>query len=151
MTFWVGYEITYSRLCVFFLHLSNITRQSTGLLQPLSIPHQAWSSISLDFVEGLPTSYGKNVLLVVVDCFSKYTHLVAHLVLYHIHILQLQWLIFFLNHIFKSNGLPYSIVSNLDVAFTSITWKKLFRISGTKLSFGSAYHPQSEGQLKRGK
>lgn len=38
-----------------------------GFLQPLPIPSQVWSHISMDFIGGLPKALGKDTILGVVD------------------------------------------------------------------------------------
>jgi hypothetical protein len=47
-----------------------------GLLQPLSVPKQSWEVISMDFVEGLPLSGSVNMIMVVVNKFSRFAHFV---------------------------------------------------------------------------
>lgn len=48
-----------------------------GLLQPLPVPSTPWTVVSLDFMEGLPSSNRMNAIIVIVDKFTKYTHFMA--------------------------------------------------------------------------
>jgi hypothetical protein len=45
-----------------------------GKLQPLSVQTEAWETISLDFIKGLPRSSNASCILVIMDKFIKYTH-----------------------------------------------------------------------------
>ena len=52
--------------------------KTPSLLQPLSIPSQRWTEVSMDFNTGLPKFKGKSVIMVVVvDRLTKYAHFCA--------------------------------------------------------------------------
>ncbi|KAK4388623.1 Retrovirus-related Pol polyprotein from transposon [Sesamum angolense] len=116
-----------------------------GLLQPLPIPDQAWSCISMDFVEGLPPSEGKDSILVIVDRLTKYSHFLP---LKHPYTASSIAKTFF-DNIYKLHGLPVSIVTDRDRVFTSRLWKELFSMAGVSLDMSSANHPQTDGQTER--
>lgn len=81
-----------------------------GLLQPLDVPSQVWSDISLDFIEGLPKVHGKSVILTVVDRFSKYAHFIP---LGHPYTTMSVARAFF-DGIVRLHGFPSSIVSDRE-------------------------------------
>jgi hypothetical protein len=55
------------RQCDTCQHAKHLNSAPAGLLMPLPTPTGAWRDISMDFVEGLPTSEGNNCIMVVVD------------------------------------------------------------------------------------
>jgi len=116
-----------------------------GLLDPLPVPHQPWEIVSLDFIEGLPVSDRCDVIMVVIDKFSKYGHFIplAH------PFTTLQVAQAFMNHVYKLHGLPQSLIFDRDHIFTSTVWKELFKLTDTQLIMSSSYHPQTDGQTER--
>lgn len=54
----------------------------------------------------------------------------------------------FTREVVKLHGIPVSIVSNKDIVFLSLFWKKVHRLQGTALHYSIAYHPQSDGQTE---
>jgi hypothetical protein len=83
----------------------------------------ALQHLTMDFVEGLPKSEGKDTILVVVDKLTKYAHFIPLCHLFTTKtIVQL-----FLDNIFKLCGLPLVIITDRDKMFTSQLWQHLFK------------------------
>ena len=74
----------------------------SGLLHPLEPPTGRWQSIALDFITGLPKVEGSDAILVVVDRFTKVTHLVPC----SKGISSRTTAKLLLRHVFKLHGLP---------------------------------------------
>jgi len=132
------------RKCVTCQSCKYDTSPNPGLLQPVQLPQEVWQDVSMDFIEGLPKSCGKEVIFVVVDRFSKYAHFIS---LSHpytaIDVAQA-----YLDHVFKLHGWPQSIISDRDKVFLSDFWQALLSIHGTTLLMSTAYHPQTDGQTE---
>ena len=113
------------------------TLKPARLLQPLPIPHQLWDDISIDFIEGLPSSQGKDAIMVVVDRLSKSAHFMSLTHPFTAKTVAEK----FIDGVVKLYGMPKSILSDRDPIFVSKFWQEFFTSSGKHLKMSSAYHP----------
>ena len=51
-------------------------------------------------------------------------------------------------NVFRDTGWPLEIISDRDTKFTVEVWTELFKIVGTKLKHGYAYHQRFDGQTE---
>ncbi|MBW0587303.1 hypothetical protein O181_127018 [Austropuccinia psidii MF-1] len=101
----------------------------------------------MDWVTGLPPggyrSY--NACLVIVDRFSKTPiFLTCHKDDTAMDTDLLLW-----NRVVSWTGIFTNIISDRDPKFTSALWRNHHQLFGTKLSFSTAYHPQTDGLAER--
>src|SRR4029077_8512221 len=95
-----------------------------GLLTTLPIPSHPWSSISADHIIELPLSNGHNLILVVVDRFTKQAHFIPARNQDTSQDVAQQ----FISNIFRLHGLPNDIISDRGSRFTSKWWTEVERL-----------------------
>lgn len=99
---------TYKKQCEVCQRAKGENTKPFGLLQPLPIPTRPWSSISMDFIEGLLKSNQYSVIMVVVDMFTKYAHFIP--VSHPYNVTKIANL--FSQNVMKLHRLPNNIVSD---------------------------------------
>lgn len=96
----------------------------------------------MDFIEGLPKSRGKDIIWVVVDILSKYTHFIALSHPMTSTILAQS----FIDRIYRLHGALENVVIDRDPLFISNFWKEFLSQLGITQNMSFSYHPQSDEQ-----
>ncbi|MBW0542748.1 hypothetical protein O181_082463 [Austropuccinia psidii MF-1] len=101
----------------------------------------------MDWVTSLPPGGKKsyNACLVIVDRQRKTTVFLP----FHKEDTAMDTALFIWNRVISHTGLSKNIISDRDPKLVSPLWTNLHKLFGTKLSFSTAYHPQTDGLSER--
>jgi len=145
---WPGirtYVKDYVKSCMTCAQAKVPCHQPYGMLKQLPVPNQPWNSISMDFIEQLPSSSGFTAILVVIDQLSKQAIFIpTHNTITSPEIAQL-----FLLHVFAKHGVPTHVTSDRGSEFIWHFFCSLGKALDMKLHFTLGYHPEGDGQTKR--
>ncbi|MBW0590902.1 hypothetical protein O181_130617 [Austropuccinia psidii MF-1] len=110
-------------------------------------PKSPWEVVHLDWVTELPPSGDRsyNACLVIVDRYRKTPIFLPC----HKDETAMDTALLLRSRVISHTGLFQHIISDRDPKFTSTLWTNLHRLFGTKISFSTAYHPQTDGLAER--
>ena len=129
---------SYCKTCSICVTMKDANNKLAGLLHSLLIPDRLWQSIGMDFTGPLPKLNNFNYLLVIIDRLMSQVHLVPTTMT--VTTRGIMWLM--LKEVMRLHGIPESIVSDRDTKFTSMFWKELHRLMGSKLLMSTMFHLQ---------
>ncbi|MBW0493998.1 hypothetical protein O181_033713 [Austropuccinia psidii MF-1] len=144
---WKKYVAEYFQNCDIFQKANRATGKKFGMIiqiqerkSPLEIVHMDWVTAS---PPGGDRSY--NACLVLVGRYRKTPMFLPC----HKDDTAMGTAIMIWNKVISHTGIFQNITSDRDPKFTSALWTNLHNLFGTKLSFSTEYHPQSDGLAER--
>ena len=120
-------------------------QKKTGELHPLEIPQGPWQEISIDIIGPLPKLNGMDAIVVIIDRFTKMVQLKATMM----NVSSEGIAKIYRDDIWKLHGIPRKILSDRGPQFASKFMEEFTKVLGTKRQLSTAYHPQTDGQMKR--
>ncbi|MBW0586015.1 hypothetical protein O181_125730 [Austropuccinia psidii MF-1] len=110
-------------------------------------PSRPWVAVYMDWVTGLPPGGDRsyNACLVIVERLSKTPIFLPC----HKDDTAMDTALVIWNTVVSWTGIFTNIISDRDLKFTSALWTNFHQLFGTKLSFSTAYHPQTDGLAER--
>src|SRR6202045_1829523 len=122
--------------------MKTVQHKPYGLMKFLPILQHPWSSISMDFIKGLPLSLDFDSILVIVDRLTKYVIFIECCKTDG----AIELATLFLKHVFTKHGAPHDIVSDRGKLFISKFWSSLCHLLDIKVNLLTTYHPKTDGQ-----
>ncbi|MBW0593853.1 hypothetical protein O181_133568 [Austropuccinia psidii MF-1] len=144
---WQKDVVEYCKTCERCQKANKSTFKRLGNIIKIQEPRRLWEIVHMDWVTGLPPGGDRsyNSFLVIVDRSSKTPiFLPCHKDDTAIDTALLIW-----NRVISWTGIFTNIMSYRDPKFTSALWTNPYQLIGTKLSFSTAYHPQTDGLAGR--
>jgi len=134
----------FCKSCVICMRSKPQRHRPYGSLQQLPIPERPWNSISMDFIEKLPSSSGFDTILVIVDHLSKQAIFIPT----HDTITSAELARLFMIHVFSKHRVPSHVTSDHGSEFVSHFFHSLGTALDMRLYFTSGYHPEANGQAE---
>ena len=151
----VHHEYTWPGVCTFIKdyissctscrHAKTPRHRPYGLLKQLPIPAHPWHSISMDFIEQLPSSDGFTSILIIVDHLSKQGIFIPT----YDTITSPELAKLFVAHVFSKHRVPSHVTSNKGSEIISHFFHSLGKALRMTLHFTSRYHPEGNGPTKQ--
>jgi len=135
----------FCKSCVICMRSKPQRHRPYGSLQQLPILERLWNSISMDFIEKLPSSSGFDTILIIVDCLLKQAIFIPT----HDTITSVELACLFVIHVFSKHGVPSHVMSDCSLEFVSHFFRSLGTALDMRLHFTSGYHPEANGQVER--
>ncbi|MBW0563335.1 hypothetical protein O181_103050 [Austropuccinia psidii MF-1] len=140
---WRKDVIEYCHSCDRCQKANKATGKIFGFMIHIQGPSTPWEVVHMDWVTALPPGGEKsyNACLVFVDRYSK-TRIVLSC---HKDYTAMDTALLIWNRVISHTGLFKNLINDRDPKLTSAVWNRLHKLLGTKLSFSTAYHPQTDG------
>ena len=116
-----------------------------GIVTPLPVPRERFSSIAIYFTGTFLSDNKKELILVRLDRFTRFTYLIPA----SQNITAVETANILIERIFSVYGFPTSIVSDRDARLTARFWQQLMANIKIHLNMATTYHHQTNGQTER--
>jgi len=113
-------------------------------VKQLPIPERPWNSISMDFIEKLPSSFRFDTILVIVSWLTKQAIFISA----HDTIMSADLAHLFVLYVFSKHGIPFHITSDKNLEFVSNFFWSLGTALDIWLHFTLGYYPEDDRQTE---